>query len=149
MKNINSLKWIITSLVASNLILLFLLVKNEQQHPNQDLKAFIIDQLHFDQAQIVAYEKEIKVHRVGMDILEQKIIRAKQSLYTLNSQASYDSSEHTLIVELGSLQEQVETNFMAHFKAIRNLCNQDQKHTFDKLSIEFPKFFSKPKRPRK
>ncbi|MEY4280645.1 MAG: hypothetical protein RLZ39_57 [Bacteroidota bacterium] len=149
MKNINSLKWIITSLVASNLILLFLLVKNEQQHPNQDFKAFIIDQLNFDQAQIVAFEKEIKLHRAVMDILEQKIIITKQSLYTLNSQASYDSSEHALIVELGRLQKQVEANFMAHFKAIRNLCNQDQKHTFDKLSNEFPKFFSKPKRTRK
>jgi hypothetical protein len=149
MKNITTVKWITTSLVVSNLILIFLLVKNEQPHPKHDFKSFIIDQLHFDQAQIVAFEKEIKVHRAGMDILEQKIIRAKHSLYTLNSQASYDSSEHTLIVELGSLQEQVETNFIAHFKAIRNLCNQDQKHTFDKLSNEFPKFFSKPKRPRK
>lgn len=149
MKNINSLKWIITSLIVSNLILLFLLVKNEQQHHKQDFKAFIIDQLHFNQAQIVAFEKEIKVHRAGMDILEQKIISAKQNLYTLNSQASYYSSEHALILELGSLQEQVEVNFIAHFKAIRNLCNQDQKHTFDKLSSEFPKFFSKPKRPRK
>jgi hypothetical protein len=54
-----------------------------------------------------------------------------------------------LLHNLGNLQEQIETNFMAHFSAIRRLCTAPQQAKFDSLIYSFPKFFSRPKRPRK
>jgi hypothetical protein len=149
MKNPNTSKWIIVGLVLANLLLLFVIMKDTFIHPKPDFKKFIIHELQFDQQQIAAFEKEIKIHRAGMDAIEQKIISGKQQLYALNGLPHNDSSEQAYLHTLGALQEQVEANFMAHFKAIRNLCDTNQTKTFDALTKDFPKFFSKPKRPRK
>ena len=149
MKNQNTLKWIIVGLVLANLLLLFVILKDTFIYPKPDFKKFIIHELQFNQQQIAAFEKEIKIHRAGMDTIEQKIINAKQQLYALNGLTHTYSKEQVSLLVLGALQIQVEANYMAHFKAIRNLCDTNQTKTFDALTKDFPKFFSKPKRPRK
>jgi hypothetical protein len=149
MQNNNRLKWIILGLIISNLLLLTFILINKPQHPKMDFKAYIISSLDFKEAQIQAFEKEIQHHITTMDQLEEQIVANKIQLYSLCAHPQTEANKQVLLHNLGNLQEQVEAHFMAHFSAIRRLCTAPQQAKFDSLIQSFPKFFSRPKRPRK
>ena len=149
MQNNNRLKWIIWGLIISNVLLLMFIILNKPQHPKMDFKDFIISSLDFNDEQKQAFEKEIHHHMSTMDQLEDQIVNTKIQLYTECVNPQTEGKKQRLLHTLGNLQEQVEANFVAHFIAIRGLCTASQQTKFDSLTHSFPRFFSRPKRPRK
>ncbi len=100
----------------------------------------IIEILHFDQEQVTKYEKLIEEHRTSIKLLNDRIRETKGDLYETLREENV-AVKDSLILELGSLQKEIETVNYNHFEEIKALCKPDQSEYFTKLTSELGDFF--------
>lgn len=108
----------------------------------------IVESLHFDQQQIVEYEKLIAQHRQTIRELNDRIHEAKSSLYQSLSNEN-GTVKDSLISKLGSLQKQIETTHYNHFKDIKALCKPEQLDDFNELTGRLAHFFGPKPDPQR
>ncbi|MBI3219560.1 MAG: periplasmic heavy metal sensor [Bacteroidetes bacterium] len=104
----------------------------------------IVESLHFDQQQIVEYEKLIAQHRQTIRELNDRIHEAKSLLYQSLSNEN-GTVKDSLINTLGSLQRQIETTHYNHFRDIKAICKPEQLAYFETLSEHLANFFNADK----
>ncbi|MBD1397685.1 periplasmic heavy metal sensor [Pontibacter sp. JH31] len=141
-----------------NLFLVGFLLFRQSPHPAGGRPPFaqvgpkhrIIEQLHFDEIQVQIYEELIDEHKRTIQELNDKVRETKSELYLTLAQEN-TSSKDSLIKELGSLQQKIETVHYNHFIAIKNLCKPDQLGYFETLTTKLADYFdlarSAPRRP--
>lgn len=109
-------------------------------------KAIIIERLHFDADQAIAYEALIMDHRQTIDVLDEAMMDARDRLYS-ELRGSDRAGTDSLIAIIGSVQQRVERTHSSHFSDIRALCRQDQLPAFDALVDDLATYFSRGPKP--
>ena len=144
---------IIIGLLLSNLLLIGFITsqkKEKRQGPRQP-KNIIIDRLHFNENQVLAYELLVKNHLNKVRPKDREIRDAKNALY---QQLLFESNEVTvdsLTTRISLIQKQIEHIHYDHFKDIKELCGPEQEEAYTTLLDDLSHIFSikRPKRNRK
>lgn len=142
---------VIALLVLNFGILAFLFFsKNDNGSRGRKMpREIIIEKLHFDENQIVEYDKIIKTHQEDIRNLDDSIRSTKNELYQLLNSETIDSvQKDSLYLKLANYQKQIETTHFNHFIEIKKLCKKEQLSDYENLTEELSKLFSHPKRPK-
>jgi hypothetical protein len=146
-------KWlmiIIGILVASNGMLAFKNMspkKHQRNHQHRKSpKEIIIEELNFDEAERILYEKSIVKHRTIIDEKDKEISAKKEQLFDLLA-APNDSLRIQYTTELGILKAEVEKTHFEHFLEIKSICTAEQHAAYKELTKKLGKLFS-PKMPK-
>ena len=135
--------------MISNTLLIWTLIGKKPPHPPfrnpEGPKNIIIERLNFTEDQINDYEDLILNHRATIHDLEGSLVNLKQELYSELSQN--DFTPDSLLGEISMIKSKIEEAHFDHFVDIKKLCSEEQKSTFDDLSIELAKLFQPPKPP--
>lgn len=142
----------VIALVALNfgiLGFLFLSKNNDGPRGRKMPKEIVIEKLHFDENQIEAYNKTIKIHQEDIRNLDDSIRSTKNELYQLLNSDTIDSvQKDSLFLKLANYQKQIETTHFNHFIEIKKLCKKEQLSDYKNLTEELSKLFSHPRRPK-
>jgi hypothetical protein len=142
MKKTTFYQLIIALLLLSNVVCLYLFFTHHPPKP-EGPKRYIIEKLHFNDKQIQAYEKLIMQHRHAIHRSEKKLLQLKSKLY----QQLDAPNEFELIHKIGNIQQEIELIHIAHFKAIKKLCNRDQLNYFNELQQNMAALFNRQQHP--
>jgi protein CpxP len=105
--------------------------------------------LHFDDNQIIEYEKIIKVHRNTITTIDDSIKVAKNELYQLlNSETINLEKKDSLYSKLANYQRQVEITHFNHFLEIKAICKKEQLADYKTLTEELSKIFTYGRKPK-
>lgn len=130
-------------LLLSNILLIGFLFFKKPPHPRPEgPRNLIIEKLHFDEKQILAYDKLIDWHRSEIRNTEQNIMDLKSVLYTGVANNIDSIKKDSLILELGKKQMQIEQIHFKHFTDIKNICTEKQQENFKELSEELSHLFA-------
>lgn len=100
-------------------------------------KEFLIRELKLDEKQIEDYGKLVDEHRTEMKRIREKIRNEKDNLWKeITKPKNENNSVERSAAEIGEDQKQIELITFAHFKKVRELCNDDQKKKFDEVIQE-------------
>ena len=106
-------------------------------------RELVIKKLNFDENQVVAYDKTIKIHQNNIRNLDDSIKETKNKLYQLlNSDVLNTKEQDSLILKIAEYQKQIETTHFNHFLEIKALCKTEQLSDFRNLTDELSRMFS-------
>lgn len=119
--------------------------KNHPPHP-EGPKQLVIDRLEMNNDQQKAYNLIITKHQKAIRAAQTERTKLKNDLYALLTKKEIDSEkEDSLIKLLTENHKQVELIHFDHLNEIKSLCKgENQLKKFNKLSLEFSKFFAPP-----
>lgn len=152
MNKIKLISLIAVGLLISNLLLAGFIMFRRPPHPPHDgPRNIIIDKLHFDEAQVKAYDVMIKGHQDSIRQAQDNIRSLKNELYSLLPAGTNNTGKDSLIEQLGALQIKIENIHYHHFEDIKKLCHEDQQIAFADLTKEIAALFAPhpPKHDRK
>ena len=144
MNKIKFLNYAVLILFLANLAWLFLFL-NRPKHKKEGPKKLIIEQLHFDENQVEAYEILIQNHRTQIRNLDDSIQKYKSVLYQrlLPKDTLF---QQECIAHINGFQRQIELIHLQHFLAIKQLCKPNQLEAFSQLETKLAEWF-KPHKP--
>ena len=129
---------------------LFLSKNNDGPRGKKMPREIIIEKLHFDENQIVAYDKTIKTHQETIRNLDDSIRITKNKLYQLlNNDTISTIEKDSLYTTLADYQKQIETTHFNHFIEIKNICKEEQLADFELLTEELSKIFTNKRKPKR
>lgn len=128
---------------------LFLSKNNDGPRGRKMPREIVIEKLHFNENQIEAYDKTIKIHQEDIRNLDDSIRSTKNELYQLLNSDTIDSvQKDSLFLKLANYQKQIENTHFNHFLEIKKLCKKVQLSDYENLTEELSKLFSHPRRPK-
>lgn len=131
---------VIIALVISNIIILFLLIKEHSQEGGP--KNIIIDKLHFDKEQVNNYETYIQQHRRSINDNEALMNKLRSDLYKQLKNQQDSTIIDSMIFKIAMQQSVAEHINYNHFLEIKKMCKPNQKKDFDELTNEIAQLFS-------
>ncbi len=134
----------IALLVINTLILSYILLeKPGQNSSDRGPAAFIIKELHFNDSQIVAFEKLKFAHQDSVQHLREqgKILREKYFSLLRNdansiSKVGANNQLTDLENQIAANQVSIESVTYRHFGQVKEICDSSQKHKFDSILLE-------------
>lgn len=131
-------------------ILAFLFLSKKHEPMGRKMpREIIIEKLHFNENQIVDYDKIIKQHQETIKKIDDSIRNAKDKLYQLlNDETVNTVKKDSLFSKLANYQKQIETTHFNHFLEIKKLCNKEQLQDYKNLTQELGHLFSQHRKPR-
>lgn len=141
----------VIALLVLNFGILGFLFLSKKYEPNgrKMPREIVIEKLHFDENQIVEYEKIIKEHQNAIRNLDDSIRKTKNELYQLLNEEKINSAQKdSLYLKLANYQKQIETTHFNHFLEIKKLCKKEQLADYKNLTEELSKIFSHKPRPK-
>lgn len=141
----------VIALLVLNFGILGFLFLSKKHEPNgrKMPREIVIEKLHFDENQIVEYEKIIKEHQNAIRNLDDSIRKTKNELYQLLNEEKINSAQKdSLYLKLANYQKQIETTHFNHFLEIKKLCKKEQLADYKNLTEELSKIFSHKPRPK-
>lgn len=152
MKKTKLLSFVIIALLLLNFgILGFLFLYKDKGGPKGKKmpREIVIEKLHFNDNQIVEYDRVIKIHKDTITAIDDSIKIAKNELYQLlNSNYIDNSKKENLYLKLAYYQKQIETMHFIHFLEIKAICDKKQLTDFKNLTQEFSKIFTYGRKPK-
>lgn len=141
---------VIALLVLNFGILGFLFLSKKHESNGRKMpREIVIEKLHFDENQIVEYEKIIEEHQKAIRNLDDSIKKTKNELYQLLNEEKINSAQKdSLYLQLANYQKQIETTHFNHFLEIKRLCKKEQLADYKYLTDELSKIFSHKPRPK-
>jgi protein CpxP len=128
-------------LISNGFLLVMFIMGPKGPHHHEGPKMLIVEKLHFDQQQIVAYEKLISQHRASIRKHENLLNKAKENLYSqLNTSSPENDSLYAVIARE---HQKIEEIHFDHFEDIKSLCTKEQMPDFKKLTRELADLFEK------
>lgn len=109
----------------------------------------IIEALHFTPEQVKKYDVLISWHQREIRKTEQEVLEMKNRMYLNLPDQSLQDQNDSLMQTLGEMQVAIEKIHYKHFEDIRDLCRNDQKKDFEKLSKEMARLFFVHRMPPK
>jgi len=132
-------------LVLLNIGTLAMLFIGRPGHPHpprgEGPKAAIIERLHFDPDQVVAYEDLIKDHQKAIKV-QDEVMMATRSVFYHDLGSTNMEKRDSLLSVIAAVQWEIEETHLEHFGKIRALCRADQLADFDALSNDLAGYFS-------
>ncbi len=105
-----------------------------QDAPRRGPARFISEELNFDAAQTEAFERLDVLHREQMNLLLHDIKVAKDDLYDFLSDDTINNQViDSLAAAIGKKEAAKDVETFLFFKAVRKLCNEDQKLRFEAI----------------
>jgi hypothetical protein len=145
MNKLKLLSIVIVGLLVVNLLLVLTLVMRKP-HPNPEgPKKLIIEKLHFDDAQIKAYDQMVEWHRSEIRKSDEQILNLKKVLYSHLNEEIDQHTKDSLIAQIANVQITIERTHYKHFEDIKKLCKPDQQKDFEQLTQEIADLFGRPK----
>lgn len=141
----------VIALLVLNFGILGFLFLSKKHEPNgrKMPREIVIEKLHFDENQIVEYEKIIEEHQKSIRNLDDSIRKTKNELYQLLNEEKISSvRKDSLYFKLANYQKQIETTHFNHFLEIKKLCKKEQLADYKNLTEELSKIFSHKPRPK-
>lgn len=141
----------VIALLVLNFGILGFLFLSKKHEPNgrKMPREIVIEKLHFDENQIVEYEKIIEEHQKAIRNLDDSIRKTKNELYQLLNEEKINSAQKdSLYLQLANYQKQIETTHFNHFLEIKRLCKKEQLADYKNLTEELSKIFSNKPRPK-
>jgi periplasmic protein CpxP/Spy len=131
----------------------FLLLRKPPMPPNRmpqaeqkgGPKEIIIEKLHFDKEQVIAYEALIVEHRELVKGLKDSISNTKNNLYQSLKTETFVGKD-SLINILSVLQKRIELVHYEHFAQVKKLCKPEQMGNFNNLTNELAVYFTTEKK---
>jgi periplasmic protein CpxP/Spy len=120
-------------LLMNGFLLTEILTRKPPKHPpHMDYKQQVIEQLHFDEQQIEAYEKLVQEHQILMVRLEE-LKGEKMAVYFNQLNQNDSGNTAVLMEEITRLEQQRIQVTYDHFAAIKALCRADQLQGFEEV----------------
>lgn len=141
----------VIALLLLNFGILSFLFLSKGNHPgNRKMpREIVIEKLHFDKNQILAYEKIIEIHQNTIRDLDKSIRETKNELYQLLNSDKIDSvQKDSLFLRLASYQKQIEATHFNHFLDIKKICKKEQLADYDDLTKELSSLFAPKRKPK-
>ena len=139
-------------LVLLNMAVLSFLFLSKERVPfggKRMPREIVIEKLHFDDQQIVEYDKFIKIHHEKISDLDDSIQIAKNQLYEmLNTDKIDEVKKERLFLKLGNYQKQIESTHFNHFLEIKSICKKSQLGDYKNLTAELSQIFSRSKKKK-
>ena len=132
-------------------ILVFLFLSKDKDGPRgrKMPREIVIEKLHFNDNQIIEYDKKIKIHRETITTLDDSIKVVKNELYQLLNFETVDLvKKDSLYSKLANYQKQVETTHFNHFLEIKAICKKEQLADYKTLTEELSKIFTYGRKPK-
>ncbi len=115
-------------------------------HNPERLRNFIVDELGFDDRQIIIFDKLKEDHRAKMRATKGEIQMAKEELLKLLLENDLDKELYNTkmdgLLDIVKKQEDITFN---HFQQVRGICSEKQKKRFDSLIKEIIQIMTPPK----
>lgn len=140
MNKMKFLQWVVVGLFITNVLALVMLVKGGPKPAGP--KAYIIESLNMDDAQIEAYDHAVSLHRRAVDENQRTMEKLRADLYQSLCHPSDSVSVAMLIDRIAVQQKKAEYVNYNHFLAIKHICNPEQMDEFEALTKEISKLFS-------
>ena len=139
--------WIIIGLLLSNLVLAWSVLRPHNGPPPHENapRQIVINRLHFDENQVIKYDKLIKNHQLVTKASFKDIAETKQLLFSSLKDNSNTINEDSLTSRVAHLQQEIQKSDIAHFKAIKQICKPSQLEDFNVLVNDLNKIFFPPK----
>ncbi|MDZ4714433.1 MAG: hypothetical protein SH819_03100 [Cytophagales bacterium] len=143
----------VAGLLVLNLALLTVLLvrpapRPPQQGPERERpKQIIIQRLQLDGDQVKKYERLINEHQSAIQVLDEEVRTAKNSLYRI-LRSGETAEKDSLIGLLGQLQQKTEATHFDHFMLLRALCRPEQLPLFEEMASDLAHIFESPKNGR-
>ncbi len=145
MSKIKLLTLTVIVLMLINIITLaFFFSKRPMNRKNP--KEVVIEKLHFDEKQVATYNELIEIHSEEIKTLNDDFLITKNNLYKELSKSDNKMVTDSLLLQLATLQNEIEKTHYNHFLAIKKLCKPQQLNDYNALTNELSKIFS-PKPP--
>jgi periplasmic protein CpxP/Spy len=135
----------VVALLLLNISVIAFFLSQRRPRPMEGPRQIMIEKLHFDTAQIAAYDQLIEQHRNKIRTKETEITNAKSQLYLI-LQGEDRSQMDMLIRNIGQLQEAVERIHFEHFSGIKSICKGSQIADFNNLAVDLSMYFSPKKK---
>ena len=132
-------------------ILVFLFLSKDKDGPRgrKMPREIVIEKLHFNDNQIIEYDKKIKIHRETITTLDDSIKVVKNELYQLLNFETVDLvKKDSLYSKLANYQKQVETTHFNHFLEIKAICKKEQLADYNDLTKELSSLFAPKRKPK-
>ena len=137
--------YVIIALLASNVVLFFLLIKDDKTHEGP--KEIIREKLQFDDKQNTQYEDYIDAHRRSINQNELIMNELRVKLFIQLKHSSQDWSKiDSIIALIGKRQMIIERINYDHFLNIKKICKPEQKSNFDDFTSEIVQLFASKER---
>lgn len=145
MSKVRALIIAVIILVLLNVVLVAFFIFHAPPPPpmREGPKRIVIERLHFDPAQVDAYEKAIATHQEKIRAKGQEAMRLRNELYA-KLQEPDSAGADSIAIAIGAVQAQIEMIHFEHFKAIEALCKPEQKADFVALSHDLARLFRRP-----
>lgn len=144
--------------IINTLILSYILLeKHGQNSADRGPAAFIIKELHFNDSQIVAFEKLKFEHQDSVQRLREQGKMLREEYFSLLRNDASNISEKTINDQASDLANKIAANQIAiesvtyrHFSQVKNICDNSQKQKFDSILLEIVRMMKagKPKPAR-
>lgn len=135
----------VIALLLTNFGILGFLIFSKGHNPNDRKmpREIVIEKLHFDENQIVAYDKTIKIHQKNIRNIDDSIRNTRNQLYQLLNSDTIDTRKRdSLYLKFSGFQKQIENTHFNHFLEIKNLCKKEQLSDFKNITEELSKIFN-------
>ena len=141
-KNSKLLNLIIIGLLTLSLIVISIMFvgKPKDQGPID----FIIESLHFDDRQVVEFDKIIHLHHTKARVTVDRKDALKRELFNTLSENKQKNTD-SLIDLIGQVEMKIEKLNYAHLQDLKSICKKDQLNDFKELSRSFPYLFEQRK----
>ena len=137
--------YVIIALLASHVVLFFLLIKEHKRHEGP--KEIIREKLQFDDKQNTQYEDYIDAHRRSINQNELIMNELRVELFIQLKHSSQDWSKiDSIIALIGKRQMIIERINYDHFLNIKKICKPEQKSNFDDFTSEIVQLFASKER---
>lgn len=144
MNKMNFLQWVVVGLLITNAVAIAMVIGTHRKPVGP--KAYIIESLHLDDAQIKAYEETVTQHRWAVEQNERTMEKLRSDLYQSLIQQSDTTTVAMLIGRIAEQQKKAEYINYNHFLAIKHICKPEQMDEFGALTNEIPRLFSAKRR---
>ncbi|WP_298903344.1 hypothetical protein [uncultured Psychroserpens sp.] len=134
MKNNKILYILIGFLIVVNLFFLFNYLGHTNGKKKEHKRDFITKELKFDNDQMERFKVLRDQHYLEVRTLSDSIGNVKEVLYKHISEAPISKPDvDSIIAVIGNLEEKKDVERFYYFKAIHDICNDDQKVRFKAL----------------
>ena len=131
-------------LLLNILLIVFIFFGRPKRRNPDDLKNLAIEKLHLDANQVGAYNQLIQAHRTAIKTNQDSLSELKERLYaTLSSEATPATSD-SILLQINSVQRNIEYVHFGHFQALKQLCRPDQAAAFNMFTKDIAKHLAPP-----
>ncbi len=146
MNKVTVLSIVSAMLLLSNLALIGFVLLRKPPRKEEGPRKIVIEKLHFDTQQIVAYDSLIVAHRNVIKSKNQEILQLKKELYNTLNQPFLTSQKDSFLLKISIAQSTIEQTHYAHFEQLKALCHENQRQDFENFTKELTDYFGSTKK---